>query len=202
LSEIYIQLKNSVQIDESKKEILVRDIAKVIAPKPCIVGKIKVYTLTNDAKSTIIISALEVIKKIQKQFPNSTANIVGTDYTIVQIKQQKSKASIFLVALAWVVLYFGAGLTIMSFHVDVDMSETHQNIHYYLTGETNKNPYWLQIPYSIGIGLGMIVFFNHAFKKKINKEPSPLEVEMFLYQDNIDKYLISQFKSTKNKDDG
>ena len=201
MSEIYIQLKNKVQIDRSKQELLVRDIAKITASDACIVEKIKVYTLTNDGKSTIIISVIDVIKKIQRQFPDSTVNIVGTDYAIVQIKQQKSKASMLLVALAWAVLYFGAGLTIINFHEDVDMSAAHQKLHYYLTGETNENPYWLQIPYSIGIGLGMIVFFNHVFKKKINKEPSPLEVEMFLYQDNIDKYLIRDSKSAKNKDD-
>ncbi len=36
----------------------------------------------------------------------------------------------------------------------------------------------------------MILFFNHVFKKRINEEPSPLEVEMFNYQQNIDHYMI------------
>ena len=202
MSEIYIQLKNKVKIDSSKREILVRDIAKITAPDSCIVEKIKVYTLTNDSKTTIVISAIDVIKKIQKQNPNSTVNLIGVDYVIVQKKQQKTKTSLILVALAWAVLYFGAGLTIINFHEDVDMAEAHKKLHYYLTGQKNENPYWLQIPYSIGIGLGMIVFFNHVFKKRINKEPSPLEVEMFLYQDNIDKYLLKDSKSANNKDDG
>jgi stage V sporulation protein AA len=36
----------------------------------------------------------------------------------------------------------------------------------------------------------MAVFFNHLFKKKWNEEPTPLEVEMFLYQQNVDKYVV------------
>ncbi|MNP79175.1 hypothetical protein D3C76_1769570 [compost metagenome] len=36
----------------------------------------------------------------------------------------------------------------------------------------------------------MAVFFNHLFKKKWNEEPTPLEVEMFLYQQNVDKFVV------------
>ncbi|KPC99373.1 hypothetical protein LR69_02359 [Geobacillus sp. BCO2] len=36
----------------------------------------------------------------------------------------------------------------------------------------------------------MILFFNHWFRKRINEEPSPLEVEMFNYQQSIDQYVI------------
>jgi len=38
----------------------------------------------------------------------------------------------------------------------------------------------------------MVVFFNHLFKKKWNEEPTPLEVEMFLYQENIDQYVVAE----------
>jgi len=36
----------------------------------------------------------------------------------------------------------------------------------------------------------MVIFFNHAFKKKFNEEPSPLEVEIFNYQQDIDHYIL------------
>ena len=34
------------------------------------------------------------------------------------------------------------------------------------------------------------VFFNHFAKLKLNTDPTPLEVEMRLYEDNINKTLI------------
>ncbi|MNW57963.1 hypothetical protein D3C74_358020 [compost metagenome] len=61
-----------------------------------------------------------------------------------------------------------------------------------ITGERDEHPYLFQAAYSIGIGLGMIVFFNHLFKKKWNEEPTPLEVEMFLYQENLNQYVIAE----------
>lgn len=80
-------------------------------------------------------------------------------------------------------------MTIMNFHNDVGMQEVQQKLHYLLTGENNKHPLWMQIPYSLGLGLGMLLFFNHWFKKRFNEEPSPLEIELFKYQKDIDHYI-------------
>ncbi|MNO07817.1 hypothetical protein D3C81_2301760 [compost metagenome] len=38
----------------------------------------------------------------------------------------------------------------------------------------------------------MVLFFNHVFKKKFNEEPSPLEVEMYLYQQNMNQYVVAE----------
>ena len=50
----------------------------------------------------------------------------------------------------------------------------------------------------------MILFFNHVFKKRLNEEPSPLEVEMFNYQQDIDNYVscmkIKKVCKGKNND--
>jgi stage V sporulation protein AA len=49
----------------------------------------------------------------------------------------------------------------------------------------------------------MILFFNHVFRKRINEEPSPLEVEMFNYQQDLDHYVImhENKESMKHLDD-
>jgi len=84
------------------------------------------------------------------------------------------------------------------------MEEVQQRLHYLLTGEEVEHPFWIQIPYSIGLGVGMILFFNHLFKKRINEEPSPLEVEMFKYQQDLDEYVIlheNKMVKDQSKDD-
>jgi stage V sporulation protein AA len=70
------------------------------------------------------------------------------------------------------------------------MQQVHQRMYYMVTGETVKKPLLFQIPYSLGLGVGMILFFNHVFKKRNNEEPSPLEVEIFQYQQSLDQYVI------------
>jgi stage V sporulation protein AA len=103
----------------------------------------------------------------------------------------KKKQYSFLFFLAvWFLLFIGAALAIMNFHEDVSMRQVHQKLFYMLTGMRDKQPLLIQVPYSIGLGLGMILFFNHVFRKRINEEPSPLEVEMFNYQQDLDQYVI------------
>lgn len=48
----------------------------------------------------------------------------------------------------------------------------------------------LEISYSVGLALGILIFFNHFAKWKMNSDPTPLEVEMRLYEENISKTLI------------
>jgi stage V sporulation protein AA len=79
---------------------------------------------------------------------------------------------------------------IMNFHDDVSMQSVQEKLYTIITGKNTSKPLLFQIPYSLGLGLGMILFFNHVFRKRINEEPSPLEVEMFNYQQDIDSYVV------------
>ena len=99
----------------------------------------------------------------------------------------------------WLLLFVGSGLAIMNFHTDVSMKEVHERIYYLMTGMHHSRPLILQIPYSLGIGLGMVLFFNHLFKQKFNDEPSPLELEVFMYQESIDQYVIDHEKTKGQK---
>jgi stage V sporulation protein AA len=92
--------------------------------------------------------------------------------------------------LIWFLLFFGSAMAIMNFHDDVSMRSVQEKLYKIITGVEDSKPWIFQIPYSIGLGLGMILFFNHVFQKRINEEPSPLEVEMFNYQMDLDNYVI------------
>ena len=105
---------------------------------------------------------------------------------------ERRKPSVALFVLVWLLLFFGSALTIMNFHADVNMQEVQIRIVEMITGHRNEHPYVFQVAYSVGIGFGMVMFFNHLFKKKWNEEPTPLEVEMYLYQKNIDQYVINE----------
>ena len=59
----------------------------------------------------------------------------------------------------------------------------------------------LEVSYCIGLALGIVVFFNHVAAKKLNTDPTPLEVEMRLYEDNISKTLIANADRKESKID-
>ncbi|MDN4601731.1 stage V sporulation protein AA [Paenibacillus sp. F6_3S_P_1C] len=138
----------------------------------------------------ILIDILQIIPQIRRVLPDVTVELIGSGHTLVEVIVGSGKPSKSLFILVWLLLFFGSALTIMNFHADVNMQEVQIRIVEMITGRRDEHPYLFQVAYSIGIGFGMAVFFNHLFKKKWNEEPTPLEVEMFLYQQNVDKYVV------------
>ncbi len=149
-----------------------------------------VYKITVHDKTHVVIDVMKVIEIIQQKASHVQINLLGSGQTLVEIIYEKKKAHPIFFGLVWLLLFIGAALAIIYFHEDVSMQQVHQRLYYMITGEFNAQPLLFQIPYSLGLGLGMVLFFNHVFQKRINEEPSPLEVEMFQYQQSLDQYVI------------
>ncbi len=204
-SAIYIQLKNRVTLPQGKG-VKLGDVAYLIAP-PEWEERLKSLLLVQPEYSDgnlLLIDVLKVIPLVKKLVPDADIEPIGEGRTIVQISESKGerKPSPAMFALVWLLLFFGAALTIMNFHADVSMQEVQIRIVEMLTGRRDEHPYLFQLAYSIGIGFGMVIFFNHLFKKKWNEEPTPLEVEMFLYQKNIDQYVVHEEYRKMKRDEG
>ena len=52
----------------------------------------------------------------------------------------------------------------------------------------------MEIPYSIGLAVGITVFFNHCSKRKLTTDPTPIEVEMTTYEEEVIKNQLSTAK--------
>jgi stage V sporulation protein AA len=200
----YIRLHHRVLVQPNRK-VYLHDIAQIIA-NPEVkdpLSKLLIYEVSESDRNIIIIDVIQVVKEISQAFPILGIEMLGPTQTIVEVVYNKNKYSLPLFLLTWLLLFFGAALTIMNFHEDVGMEEVHQKIYEMVTGRKDEKPLLFQIPYSIGLGVGMIVFFNHVFKKRLNEEPSPLEVEMFNYQQDLDQYVIMhENKESMKKIDG
>lgn len=153
----------------------------------------KLHICTPDLShgNMLLIDMLTVIRHIQTVLPHIAVEHVGEPHVLVELKGAAGKPNYVMILLVCLLLFVGSGMAIMNFHADVSMMEVHQKVYALITGKHVAHPYVLQIPYSIGLGAGMIIFFNRIFKKKFNEEPTPLEVEIFTYQENVDQYVIS-----------
>ncbi|ANS77182.1 stage V sporulation protein AA [Paenibacillus yonginensis] len=174
--------------------ILLGDIAQILAPASC-EKPLKELVVKQPVKqdgNRIVIDMMQVIQVIREVFPRLLVEYIGEPHTLVEISGKERKPSILLFIMVWLLLFFGSMLTIMNFHEDVSMPEVIVHIVEMITGKHDDHPYLFQTTYSLGIGVGMILFFNHLFRKKWNEEPTPLEVEMFLYQENMDHYVITE----------
>ena len=48
----------------------------------------------------------------------------------------------------------------------------------------------LSVPYSIGLGFGIIIFFNHFSKLTLTEDPTPIEIEMTTYEKETNASII------------
>ena len=59
----------------------------------------------------------------------------------------------------------------------------------------------IEIAYSIGIGLGIILFFNHFSRKKLQKDLTPIQIEMRTYEQDMNTAFIKDAeREGKTKD--
>lgn len=88
----------------------------------------------------------------------------------------------------------------MYFHEDVNMTKTLEHLYFSLTGENKTNPLLMNIPYSLGLGVGMITFFtrNKSKSKRRRMEPGPMDLELYLYDLDMEDFIMNDIKK-KNK---
>jgi len=201
---VYIRMRNRIE-KRLNEDVLLSDLAQVITADDLVeqLNNLIIYSISESDRNIIIIDSTRVIKAIRSINQNLEIQIIGPAQTIIEVIFKKKEVSIPIFLLVWLLLFIGSALTIMNFHEDVSMQAVHQKLYKIITGKEVEKPLIFQIPYSIGLGLGMIIFFNHVFKKRFNEEPSPLEVEVFSYQQALDQYVImhENKESMKKLDD-
>lgn len=188
---VYVRMRNRVHVRQ-EQVLFVKDVARIIGPDEIVktLEQTKLLKVSRADNNIIIIDLIHMIQCIRNVDPTIEVQTLGPAQTIIEVIYEKRRFSILSFLAVWFLLFIGAGITIMNFHVDVSMQEVHQKLFKIITGREDTKPLLIQIPYSFGLGLGMILFFNQFFKKRFNEEPSPLEVEIFNYQQDLDQFVI------------
>jgi len=193
-TSVYIRLKKRISIEKFQK-VKLSDAAHVLAEDKKIEQQLKqlvLYKHQQQDGNRVVIDLLQIIDLIKSRWGQLQIEVYGDPQILVMISEKTGKPRYLLLVICWLLLFCGSGLALMNFHADVNMKDTHIRIVELITGERVEHPLWFQIPYAIGVGIGMVLFFNHIFKKKFNEEPNPLEVEMFMYQENVNTYVIAE----------
>ena len=136
---------------------------------------------------------MTLIGLIEKEAPKVPILCLGAaDFVIAykppgppRILWQRAKA------LAVCILCFaGAAFAIMTFNNDANVTDVFQEIYRLVMGREPEGAGLLEAGYSLGLAAGILVFFNHFGKKKITTYPTPIEVQMRLYEDEVDTTVI------------
>jgi stage V sporulation protein AA len=195
---VYVKAdRNSICHDP---QIKIMDVMSVQCSDPAICAGIKNKTLYHfkenaqtKKKRIEVFSILNVIELIQEDYPEVEVTSYGEqDFVVEYVKIPLAPKwwEITKVALLCVLIFLGSGFTIMAFNNDVSVGEVFDRFYGQIIGTDKANVTELELFYSIGLAVGIIVFFNHIGKKKITSDPTPIQVEMRKYEKDVDTTFI------------
>lgn len=202
--DIYIKPVLKAQIVE-RRLVFLKDIARVMigGQTKGAVEDIVVFQIPQERDATYLISVMDVIEAINRHYPDATVSNVGEMDILVEYHHRKSREHKWLevlkVAVIGIILFTGAATTIMCFHSDAQLPIIFQNIYYMFFGENIDMPKILSIPYSVGLTLGILVFFNHFSKISITDDPTPIEIEMSTYEKETNASVIDKLNRGGSK---
>jgi len=187
------------------RNITLGDVLKIECSNQAVMRMIKqmdFYKFSHE--HAVVFSILKVIERIHRDYPNVDVENCGEEDFIVEYMASTVKSVVWekiKLVLVGILVFFGSAFTIMTFHNDVDIEGVFERFYLQLMGETKPMVTELEISYSIGLGIGIIVFFNHFSKKKLSKDPTPIEVEMQKYNKDLTTAKIMEADGKGHKVD-
>ena len=74
----------------------------------------------------------------------------------------------------------------MAFHNDIGIVDLFAQIYTQVIGYAPEQIGGLEIGYSLGLALGILTFFNHISLQKRENDPTPLQVEVSKYEQDVE----------------
>ncbi len=163
-----------------------------------------IYHIKEENEKTYMVSIMDIVEIITAKHPEITIVPLGEVDFIIQYFPENPKTSkiiewgkVFIVCL---IVFAGSTVAIMTYQVDTSLAKTFTILNKVFTGEIDKNPLWITIPYTIGMPVGAILFFIHFGTKAISDDPAPIEVEIDDYEDQVETTVIDNLTTIRRDD--
>lgn len=191
---LYIKTDRNIEVDHI--DVTLGDVAKLECSNASVKNRLKtlkILKIQADKSNRYIFSVLKVIELIHEIYPNLEIQSLGEPDFIVEYESPAyahDRWSLLKVSFVCLIMFFGSAFSIMAFHNDIGINQVFHQIYELITGEESSGFTVMELMYSIGITAGIIVFYNHFGGKRITKDPTPIEVQMRLYEDDVNTTLI------------
>lgn len=191
---LYVKLDQCAEI--TGKDVTIGDVAKLECKNKTVVNRLKPIKLLSDdsnGKKRYIVSIMKIFEIVDETFQNVDVQSVGETDCVIEFKKAdegKNYLEVIKVIIICIILFFGAGFSIMSFNNDISVEGMFEKICELITGDKNTGKSFMELCYSLGLGVGILVFYNHFGAKKLSKDPTPIEVEMRKYEMDVNETLI------------
>ena len=197
---LYLKIGKNVVVTD--RRVTLGDVAKMECTDQAALRQIrqkKLYSFRAEddkkKKNTLVVfSVLKVIELIHEDYPNLDISNEGeSDFIVEYVKSPEKPVwmNCLKTVILCILIFFGAAFTIMAFNNDVGVTDVFAKFYQQITGMESNGITELEICYSIGLAVGIIVFFNHVGHKKITNDPTPIQIEMRKYETDLDTAFIN-----------
>lgn len=197
--QVTLYLKTDQNVEVQARDVTLGDIVSMECTNPHVVARLKTVRLLRvpqEGKHRYVISILRVIEKMHELYPKLEIQHIGSPDMIVTYEPAQKKVQILewtKITVALTITFIGSAFSIMAFNNDVDVPRLFSQFYEQVMGREKTGFTVLEATYSIGILLGILIFFNHFGKKRFSVDPTPIEVEMRLYENDIQTTIIQNY---------
>lgn len=197
----YIKLDRNIEVES--EDVFLKDAGSVRCADKMIAAKVKSikihkFRLSEQKKKAFeekrcVISVLKIIEMIEETCPGVTVENLGETEVLVEwidVNQHKGWQQALKIVLVSVISFFGTAFTIMAYHNDIGIAYVFSQMHRIVMGSEPEGVSALEVAYSAGLSLGIILFFNHVGGRRLTKDPTPIEVEMRKYEKDVNNALV------------
>ena len=191
-----LYIKGDRDVEVTKPDVTLGDLLSMECTDKLMLAKIKTLRIVKFKKSgrqRCVVSVLKIISCIHEEFPDLDVRNLGETDMLITYEEQKTPPRIWHLiktAFAAAAVFFGAAFSIMAFNNDVDVTKLFGQIYELATGYETSGFTVLEVSYSVGVAAGILIFFNHFGKKRFTVDPTPMEVQMRLYENDIQTTLV------------
>ena len=185
---LYIKGEKNTEVKEPN--VTLGDILTMECSNSSIMNRIKplrILKIPKKEQHRYVVSVLKIIECIHREIPGLQIQNEGESDLIITYEGEKK------VVVVAGITFIGAAFSIMAFNNDVSVTKMFSRIYLLLTGEESNGFTLIELTYCIGLIVGILIFFNHLGRKKFTADPTPMEVEMRLYENDIQETLIEAY---------
>ena len=193
---LYIQTDMNILIKHP--HVYLQDIARLSCSNSKVLNRLRVLPVANlnpDTPGRYTMSVMDLVDLIQKKEPDLDITPLG-ELSFILTYQPPGKPQMIFEILKVVFIslasFFGAAFSIMTFNTDADVGTLFKQIYQQVTGNVSNGFTILEISYSIGLAAGVLFFFNHFGRKKFSADPTPMQVQVRQYEDNVNTTLLEE----------
>ena len=182
---LYVKIAQNIPV--AKRQVTFHDLATLHCTNKKVVQELNqmvFYTLPAHGPQKTMFTIAKVYEVIHQKYPNLKIENLGErdfviDYEKPDEKEKQKKWEYVRTIFVSFIVFMGAAFTIMTFNEDVSVADVFDKVYRLVLGQEKQG------------GSIIEIFYDHFRRKKIKDDPTPIQVEMHTYEEQVNKTLIA-----------